>query len=339
MKIGIIFGGNSLEHEISIITAYQIKNKIKNRYAVIMLYVDFDNNLYDATKCNINNFKETIPKKIKKTYFVDGGIKKHKLDAVIIAGHGENAEDGLFAGVLRFYNIPFIGSNLFASSLCINKYLTYLMLSKNNIPMLKTNIYTYDDYKNGVKINEFPIILKPINGGSSMGIKIANDENELLIALSELFKINKEIIYQSYYSNLEEYNMAVYYNGVSALERINNKSNIFTFENKYTDSFKLMHQEINNDRFDEFKEISQKVYKLINANGIIRIDFFIINNEIYVNEVNTIPGALAMYLFDDFNEIIDDLIKRVIINRNIKYNRGNFLATTQINKWFKFDIH
>ena len=85
MKIGILFGGNSLEHEISIITAYQVKSKIEKRYDVYMLYLDFDNNLYIANKCSIGDFKLGKPKKLKKTSFIGGGVKGIKLDSVIIA--------------------------------------------------------------------------------------------------------------------------------------------------------------------------------------------------------------------------------------------------------------
>ena len=333
MKIGILFGGNSLEHEISIITAYQVKSKIEKRYDVYMLYLDFDNNLYIANKCSIGDFKLGKPKKLKKTSFIGGGVKGIKLDSVIIAAHGENTEDGVCAGVLRFYNIPFVGCDILPSSLCMNKYTSYKMLNSNGIPMLETKLITYEDYVNGIIIDEYPIILKPVYGGSSIGIEVAYNKDELDLVLSKLFKDYKEIICQKYYENIEEYNMAVCSSFVSALERINKKSGFFTFENKYTDSFKLMHQEINDTNLDEFRKISEDVYKLINASGIIRIDYFVIDNKIYVNEINTIPGALAMYLFSDFDFVIDDLIKKSIIEHRVIYHRGNFLVKSEINKW------
>ena len=149
MNIGIIFGGNSLEHEISIVTAYSLYKKLVDRYKITMVYVDLDNNIYDATKVTFDDFKNNKLKKLKKTIFVNKGIKRKQIDCMILACHGENSEDGIFAAMCRFYNIPFVGCDVFSGSICMNKYLTYLYLH-NNIDMLETKLYTYNDYINNV---------------------------------------------------------------------------------------------------------------------------------------------------------------------------------------------
>lgn len=332
MKIGILFGGNSLEHEISIITAYQLKNKLKDKYDIIMLYMDFNSNIYIADKVSIKDFKNSTLKKLKKTRLENGGIEKVKIDSIIIANHGENGEDGISAALCEFYNIPYVGASIFAGSLSIDKWLTYNYLSNCGIPMLKTKIYTYDDYLSGKEIEEYPIIIKPVKGGSSLGIFTCDNKDDLDDKLVKAFGYSKELIIQRYYPNIKEYNMAVYSNGYSNLEEIKSKSDIFSFNNKYNESFKQFHQRLVDNRIDDFKEICRNVYNLINAKGIIRLDFFMLDDKIYVNEVNTTPGALSMYLIDDFIKVIDDEIKLSIINKKPIYTKGNFLSSTEINK-------
>mgnify|MGYP003318676605 CR=1 FL=1 len=131
-----------------------------------------------------------------------------------------------------------------------------------------------------------------------------------------------------------EYNLALSEFDYSNLERINNKSEIFTYENKYTDSFKLLHQEISdNDRIEEFKEVARKIYNMLDLNGIVRIDFFVIDNRIYVNEINTIPGALSMYLFDDFIDVFNRSLNYALRDNYVKYMINySILKNSKINK-------
>ena len=315
MKIGILFGGNSLEHEISIVTAFQLKNKLSNEYDIVMLYLDFNNNLYDASSMKVSDFKEADIKGLKPTRFELGGIKGIKIDSIIIAMHGENGEDGIAASLCRFYSLSFVGCDIFASSLAMNKYLCYRYLSSLGLKMIPTRFYNYNDYIEGNIKEEYPIIIKPNKGGSSIGICVANNEEELLDALAKVFNLTDEIVVQRFYFDIHEYNLALYENGYSKLEMIMNKSEFFTFENKYNDEFKEYHKMLVTDRLDEFKAIARDVYNFIAASGIIRIDFFMIDNEIYINEINTIPGALSMYLFDDFISVIKELINASVVSK------------------------
>ncbi|MGM9969728.1 MAG: ATP-grasp domain-containing protein [Anaeroplasma sp.] len=327
MKIGILFGGNSLEHEISIITAFQLKNKLKSIYDVVMLYIDFDSKIFDVSTTTLNDFKNN---KIKARIISMEKVK-NKIDCIIIATHGENGEDGIAAALCEFYNIPYVGCNVLAASLCMNKWKTYQLLSRNGITMLETKHYTFNDFLNGIDLNDFPVIIKPIYGGSSIGISVCNKKEELDDCLIEAFKYNDEIIVQKYYKNLEEYNLAIYEGGVSELEKITNKNDIFSFDNKYNESFKQFHQKLIDEK-EEFVNISKEIYKILGLSGLIRIDFFKINNEIIVNEINTTPGALAMYLFPNFEYVIKDLVNLALTKKKKRYSRGNFLKNCEINK-------
>ena len=333
MNIGILFGGNSLEHEISIVTAYQLKKRLEKDYNINMIYMDYDNSLYIADKMKLNDFKCNNLRKLKKTSFNDKGVKGVDIDCIILSVHGENAEDGVAAALCRFYHIPYVGSNILASSIALDKYRCYKYLASNGIKMIDSILYTYEDYLSGKSIDIYPCIIKPVYGGSSIGITVCKHSDELDDKLIEAFKISKRLIIQRYYDNIEEYNLALYDNGVSRLEKIDIKNDYFTFEDKYVSEFKLMHKAMSDDSlYSKFKDIGRSVYNLLDASGIIRIDFFMIEDEIYVNEVNIIPGALAMYLFDDFDRVIKECINSSILKKYNTYSKGNFLAKSDINK-------
>ena len=333
MNLGIIFGGKSFEHDISIISAFQLKKKIEKEHIVHLLYLDIENNLYIADKMTLKDFKVCDTKKLKKTFFIYGGIKKVNIDVIVSVMHGENGEDGLIYDVCKFYNIKYLGCDNFAGSLCLDKAKSYKYLANNGIPMIETFEYTYNDYLNGVLVPYFPCILKPCYLGSSIGINVVKSKEELNTKLIDSFKYCDQLIIQPFYEEIKEYNLALNEKEFSNLEFINKKDDIFSFENKYSDSFKQMHQSlINDDRYNEFCLIARNVYNLINARGIIRIDFFIVDGVIYVNEVNTTPGALAMYLFPEFNKTFNSSLNCVITEERRTYQRGDFLTKSEINK-------
>ena len=178
-----------------------------------------------------------------------------------------------------------------------------------------------------------PCIIKPVFGGSSIGITIAKTKEELPDKLNEAFGYSKEVIIEPYYEELEEYNLALNETTFSELEQIHKKDDIFSFENKYSDSFKVIHQSIiEHSKYTDFCKVARKVYDLIAAKGIIRIDFFLIDDEIYVNEINTTPGALAMYLFSDFKSVFHDSLKLCLQKEMKTYPNSHFLLKNNINK-------
>lgn len=328
MRLGILFGGASYEHEISIITAYQLKKKIEKEYEIHLVYVSLDGKFYNADKMRLNDFKLSQYKKLKKLK-----LDKLKLDVIVGAMHGENGEDGLACAFAKIHGIKYLGCDLFAGSLSLDKYRSYLYLAKNGVKMVKTMGYTYEDYLKNKKIPYMPCIIKPVYGGSSIGIVIAKTKEELPDKLNEAFGYSKEVIIEPYYESLEEYNLALNETTFSELEQIHKRDDIFSFENKYSDSFKVVHQNIvEHPKYEDFCKVARKTYDLIHARGIIRIDFFLINDEIYVNEINTTPGALAMYLFSDFSEVFHDSLKICLQEKSKTYPNSHFLLKNNINK-------
>ncbi|MDE5715489.1 MAG: hypothetical protein K2I42_05085 [Anaeroplasmataceae bacterium] len=328
MHLGILFGGRSYEHEISIISAYQLKKKLERLYEIHLIYCSLQGDFYCADRMKLNDFKYGNTKKLKKLK-----LNKLKLSAIVGAMHGENGEDGLACNFAKIHKIKYLGCDTFASSVSLDKYRSYLYLKNNGIKMIKTIQYTYEDYLEGKKVKILPAILKPLTLGSSIGIKIVEKEEEWDKALSECFEYAHELIIQPYYENLEEFNLALNEEEYSNLERIHKKDAIFSFDNKYSDSFKVMHQALIEDsRYLEFCKIARKVYQLIHASGIIRIDFFMIENTIYVNEVNTTPGALSMYLFPDFYKVFKSSLNLCLTKEEKKYPNSHFLLKNNINK-------
>lgn len=327
IRLGILFGGQSYEHEISIVTAFQLKKRLEKTYEIHLLYFSLDGVISCADEMTMKDFRLENYKKLKPLK-----LKKLNLAAIVGALHGENGEDGLGYAFARFHHLPYLGCELLAASLCMDKYKSYLYLNKNGIEMLPTTYYTYQDYLNNRKL-DYPCIIKPIKGGSSLGIVVVKKEEELAQQLSKAFEYAKELIVQPYYDNLEEYNLALNEFHFSNLEQIHKKDAIFSFDNKYSDAFKVMHQTIiEHNQYEQFCEIARRVYNLIGAKGIIRIDFFMIDGTIYVNEVNTTPGALAMYLFSDFDFIFEESLKQTLMEKEKKYPNSHYLIKNNINK-------
>ncbi len=328
MKLGLLFGGRSYEHEISIITAFQLKKRLKDRYEWHMIYISLDGNVYDADQMEINDFKLEKMNKLKKLK-----LKKWHLDAVVGAMHGENGEDGLAYDFCRLNHLTYLGCEGLAASLSMDKYRSFLYLNSCGIPMLDTMYYTYEDYLNHKDVEWMPCILKPIYGGSSIGIVVAETKEELEQAFREVFTYSKEIIIQPFMKEIEEYNLALNENEYSNLERINKKDSIFSFDNKYTDSFKMMHQSmLDNELYEQFCDTARRVYQLIGASGIIRIDFFLVEGIVYVNEINTTPGALSMYLFPEFEKVFSESLALSLMKKEKVYPNRHFLLKNNINK-------
>lgn len=328
-----MFGGKSFEHDISIVSAYQLKKKVDEFYEVHLIYVDMNNELFIADKMKLDDFKKERLNKLKKTRFRCGGVKGIDVDVIVGLMHGENGEDGILASLCRFYGVCYLGCGVFSGSLCIDKGFSYKYLSNNGIKMVESIIYSYEDFLDGVSVEFMPCIIKPCRLGSSIGIRVCRDNAELNEGLIEGFKYDEKLVIQPFFEDLVEYNLAVSMSRVSNLECIKKRGDFFSFESKYCDSFKHIHQQIVDfDRYEEFKKIGREVYDLIDASGIIRIDFFVINDEIYVNEVNTTPGALAMYLFEDFISVFDECLRLACVNKGYTINRRRFLAKSDINK-------
>ncbi len=323
MNILVLFGGKSVEHDVSIITAYQIMSKMnQNIYPV---YITKNQDMYYVKDYEIDDFKNF--KSGKKVSFVKGGIKIYNtktIDMALILMHGTNGEDGLMAAVLDFYNIPYVNSNHLSSSVSQDKFFMKCIFRDNQIPIVDFDVLNDFEYAYGYDF-KYPCIVKPTLLGSSIGVAICNNQEQLDDSLSKAFKYGKTVIIERKIEKFREINCAFIgdyeYQEASKIEEVVNENEFLDFDNKYKHKLeceKIFPAIIDINIENRIKELGYKIMKIMNLSGIIRIDFMIEGDTVYVNEVNSIPGALAYYLFDDNFDIENRLLK---IGYKNKYNK------------------
>lgn len=324
MNIGIIFGGKSFEHDISIITANTIYQILKEKYNLYLLYINQDGKFKFLEKMNIEKFVKQ--EKLKGFSFVfrgiKCGIKKVKLDCIINAMHGINGEDGLASVISNLYDIPFVGSNHISSGLLMDKHFTYAVLLENNIKVIETKFLFKDET---IRQNfSFPLIIKPARLGSSIGINVCSDIHNLNDSLNKSFEFDRKVVIQPFISSFKEVNQAAYfYNNelvLSNIEEVFKKDEILSFKDKYEDVKVDKTKKFIKDviLIEKISDITKRIYSLFQLSGVVRIDYMIIGDEVYVNEVNTTPGSLSFYLFNDGVVLFKRLIYEALKNHQNK---------------------
>ena len=248
MRVGIVFGGPSVEHDISIITASQILASInRKKYKIVPIYYSKDKKFYEVK--NFDSLKNwTGDIKLLQEIPINrlqgqkkGNFSKIKyVDCVVCAFHGKNTEGGELAGLFEVLDIPYSSNSILGASLGQDKITMKKVLKSDEINVLKfTEIsvseYRKNDEKSIEKISKigYPLIVKPSMLGSSIGIKKVSDENELKKALNEALKYEEMVIIEQYLTDFREFNCAIFDDLVSDIEEVEVKSNIFTFEDKY----------------------------------------------------------------------------------------------------------
>ena len=325
-RILVIFGGKSVEHDISIITAMQVLKQLPKSLDCVPIYIDrvglwwIADNLFDIEI--YSDFKK-LAKKRKQVTLILGekvvAVKKGNkfvpqfgVETVLNCCHGNIGEDGAMQGVLKTCAIPTTSSGVTSSALCMDKVFMKDILKANDILSPKYVSFdrcTYSQTKEKVMKNvsnkiEFPLIVKPANLGSSIGISVCHKESELEKAVELALMFDEKILIEKLVENLREFNCACFFfKGrffTSNVNEVRNKKEIYSFEDKYL-SKKDGNQEVDKTLAKKVQSLTEKVYKLFDCKGIVRVDFlFDEKTEIlYVNEINTIPGSLAFYLFKD----------------------------------------
>ena len=346
LRIGVLFGGISVEHDISIISAIQVLNAIdKSKYEVIPLYLTKTGNLlYGDRYSNIDTFKKEIkPKKreyVNLMHFNNKGYlsfafqkfkKRLKMDLILPIMHGKGVEDGNISGFLEILKIPYFSCKVLPASICQDKEFTKVILENLNIKTVPYEVIYSEDEK--LKNNIYPQIIKPARLGSSIGIKKVNSEEERLLAVKDALHYDNKVIVEKALTHFKEYSVALYMKKeeliISDIEEINTKDDIYKFTDKYESgqkdiSVNKLPAKISKKQTEKIYEIVRKIYTRLELSGIVRIDFLYDSDlkELYVNEINTIPGSLAFYLFKDkgitFTNLIDDLIKQTLIEEEKK---------------------
>ena len=318
MSIAVVFGGHSFEHEISIVSAITMKDVIKKD--LVYIFIDKNREFYHIPVHKIKSklFSSDEYKKCDKLQIMQGGFYKNSMfgkkqlefQYALNLVHGGDGEDGILASILKFFDIPFIGPRVEASVVSCNKYLTKYYAQSVEV---KTIDYSYFKKGDSVDIESYPVIIKPARLGSSIGVSIVKSGDELDYALDVAFEFDDEIIIEPFIENIKEYNLAgCKVNGEFEFSIVEEpqKEEFLDFDKKYLDfnrSSKANQADIPAHLEFELKQTFKKVYNHSFEGSLIRCDFFVVGDEVYLNEINPIPGSMANYLFDDFNSVLERL--------------------------------
>ncbi len=306
-KVAVFFGGNSNEHEISIITGMLCANLLRGAdYDVLPVYITRENALYVGEMHAVTDFR-TVSKKWKKLRFCTGGLetergKKFPVDVALNCCHGGAGEDGTLSALFKWHRIRSASPEAAVSSVFMDKSLTKIAARGLGLPVLEGVTV-----KEGEKVElpfPFPVIVKPAKLGSSIGIKVAADEGELREALSLAFTLDDSALIEPYVAKKRDLNCAACrVKGeiiLSPVEEVFSQGDILSFHEKY-EGGNEKHSQIPAEISDEITKkvhlCTEKLYEGFHVTGVVRADFLLVGEEVFFNELNTVPGSLACYLF------------------------------------------
>ena len=331
MTIAIIFGGYSFEHEISIVSAISMKKVLNEKLEYI--FIDKNREFYQIPTSTIKSslFSSGEYKKCDKLELTNNnftkkslfGTKNLEFDVVLNLVHGGDGEDGVLSSLFKFYNIPFIGPRVEAGVVSFDKYITKNYAKSCGV---KTLSCQHLDPTKEIKIDKFPCIVKPTKLGSSIGISIVKSEDELQYALDTAYEFDNAVIIEPFINGVKEYNLAgTKIDGKFHFSIIEEpqKEEFLDFDKKYLDftrTEKVHEATLNDNIVSKLKENFIKIYNNTFDGSLIRCDFFVIDDEVYLNEINPIPGSMANYLFSDFNSLIVELSNNLPTNKKIDIN-------------------
>ncbi len=342
LTLALVYGGESCEHDISVITALTTLKMIKTRYQVYPVYLKEGGFWTGKALEDINFYKSFDKTKLHETVFSNGlmavkkrfGYKYFKVNCVLMCNHGGAGENGSLSGYFEVANIPYTASGVFGSSACMDKVYTKMLLEKFKFPVVNYRIYRKGYRLEKLEELGYPLIVKPARLGSSVGISYANDRSELNDGLEFSLRFDNKILVEKALENFDEYNCAVCEHGgkikVSDVEHPIFDKEYLDFEEKYVNAHNQKREipaEIDEKLRDKIQRMTREIYLLFELKGVVRIDFLYADKKLYVNEINTIPGSLACYLFKSANLSGVDVVSGMVDAAIADFKRQKTLIT------------
>lgn len=343
MEVALIFGGRSLERDISVITAMQtLKNAPKNiRLIPVFMYdgdfyIDNLDRLDKFVDFNISDHKKAVLIKGAFYSFARKGLKREfKPSAALVCCHGGEGENGVLQAILEYNGIPYTCPGVTASAIGMDK-----AVSKQVFEALRMNVLPYETvYASELSVDPnavlsrlevmigYPMIVKPATQGSSIGINVANDPDELKFALEVAAEYGEKALAERKLENFTEVNCAAFRDGdrivVSETERPVSSHDFLTFDDKYISGGKGAAERRIPADIGALEPIvkanTERLYKALDLNGVVRMDYLTDGKKLYINEINTVPGSLAYYLFTpmgiSFGQLISSLVQNAALSQ------------------------
>lgn len=344
MKLAVIFGGQSTENKVSLVSGTSvIKNLDKEKYEILPIYIGKDGTWYKYTK-NIKEIEAVqITEEITELEKIDNVIELLKTqDKIFPVLHGLYGEDGSVQGLFELIGIPYVGCKILASSIAMDKVYTKIVLDKAKISQAKSEYirkykdkYIYIDKEMNEKscdidgicgiIQEkqnYPMFIKPSNSGSSVGVSKAKNKEELRNAIEYASRFDRKILIEQGIEG-HEVECAVLGNEeiiTSTVGEVKSAEEFYSFDAKYQnqESKTIIPAEIPEEKIEEIRKMAEKAFKAIDGKGLARVDFFVEKdtNKIYLNEINTMPGFTRISMYPKLFESSRNKLFKIIRQTN-----------------------
>lgn len=348
-SIAVFFGGVSVEHDVSVITGVLTCNSLDKSLNVVPVYVAKTGEWFTGKELfDPDNFTNLDYKKLTRVTFVFGSNKLYavrgkkikelcSVSSVINCMHGERGEDGSLSGVVKMCNVANASADVYPSALAMDKLLTKRAVKgiANVLPFVC--VESVKEAEEKCLPFDFPVIVKPVLGGSSIGVKTAENKEELTRAVGFALRFGKRVMIEPCLNDFTEINCAAYKTAegikVSECEMPVRRTDFLTFADKYESGKRIFPADIPKKLSNKIKRITENVYRTFAFTGVIRIDFFLKNGKIYLNEINSVPGSLAYYLFSETTKGFTDML-----NELLEVARINFAEDNTIKKSYDSGI-
>jgi D-alanine-D-alanine ligase len=359
-RVGIIFGGKSSEHRVSLQSAQNIVDAIDlQKFDLSLIGIDQDGawRILDVThyleydhdpkliSLAPREHEDYLQSKQSQIFEIENAQGLPPIDVIFPIIHGTLGEDGALQGMLKILDLPFVGSDVLSSAICMDKDVTKRLLQGSGIavaPFLTVHAYQPD----AVSFHEvqntlgLPVFVKPANQGSSVGVSKVENEQEFIVALENAFQYDSKVLIEKFIKGREiECGVLGNYNPkASVCGEVVVKSSFYSYEAKYIDnqsSEVVIPASISEEESNKIREISIKAFKVLGCLGLARVDFFLTENgDVLLNEVNTLPGFTNNSMYPKlwevsgitYSELITQLIELALERHENVLRNSKFVA-------------
>jgi D-alanine-D-alanine ligase len=349
--VAVIFGGRSVEHDVSVVTGQQVMNAFDpERYEVVPIYINRDGRWFTGEPLrNLKNFQNEITSlKGVETAIISPSVQHHgliinptagrfdkseikRIDVVFPAIHGTHGEDGTLQGLLELADIPYVGCGVLASAIANDKIMSKIVLSQQGIPVVPGVSFAREEWQTApdnvvshiVHELQYPVFVKPATLGSSIGIARAADETMLRAAIEVAISLDSRVLVEQAVTEPTEINCAVMGSGekirASVLEQPISWEQFLTYEEKYLrggegmkSAERIIPAPLSAEMTEKIQSLAVRAFQAIEGRGTARLDFLVKGEDVYLNEINTMPGSVAFYLWQEEGRSPRDVVHELV---------------------------